>query len=174
MSDPFVAEIRAVGFNFAPRGWATCNGQLLSISQNTALFSLVGTTYGGNGTSTFGLPNLQGSAVMHQGQGPGLSPHSIGEVGGQATVTLTQAQMPQHTHSLLAASAIGSSTSPSNAAFAVGANGTPMYTPASNVSGNMSAQALSTSGSGQAHNNRQPYLALNFVIALQGIFPARN
>lgn len=174
MSDPFVAEIRAVGFNFPPAGWALCNGQLLSIAQNTALFSLVGTSYGGNGTTTFGLPNLQGRAVMGAGDGPGLTPRVLGESGGESSVTLTQANIPSHTHNLVAANAVGTSTSPANAALAVGANGTPMYTPASNASGTMHTLALLPSGSGAPHNNMQPYLTVNFIIALQGVFPGRN
>lgn len=176
MSEPFIGEIRAVGFNFAPRNWAMCNGQLLPIAQNTALFSILGTTYGGNGTTTFALPNLQGRAAMHAGQGNGLSNHILGEAAGQESVTLTQANLPSHTHTLLAAPVIGNTTSPANAALAVAAQGVPMYGPASDAVDTLHAQALGYAGtaSPQPHNNMQPYLVLNYVIALQGVFPSRN
>ena len=176
MSNPFVAEIRIFTGNFAPTGWAQCNGQLLPISQNTALFSLLGTTYGGDGKSTFALPNLQGSAPMQAGQGPGLSLRDLGEVGGEQTVTLLQTEMPAHSHG-----AQGSSGSnqvlPTNNAWASGQKlgGANLYAPsnpATNVQ--MSPFATSIAGGNQPHNNMPPFLGLTFIIALQGVFPARS
>ncbi len=173
MSDPFIAEIRIVPFNFAPRGWAWCNGQLMSISQNTALFSLVGTTYGGDGRVTFGLPDLQGRAPMHPGQGPGLSLHDLGETGGSETVTLLQSEMPAHSHGLMASTQPGEDASPANEALArsVGAS---LYQTATNPVVPMSNVAVGPTGGDQPHNNLQPYLTLYFCIALQGIFPPRS
>lgn len=175
MADPFVAEIRIFGFNFAPTGWALCNGQILPISQNTALFSLLGTTYGGNGQSTFALPNMQGNAPMHPGQGPGLSLHDLGETGGSETVTLLQSEMPAHSHGLLVAGAdVGDERTPVDRSFArttgVGGN---LYGAASNLV-SMSPNALPPAGGGLPHNNMMPYLTLNFCIALQGVFPPRT
>lgn len=169
MSDPFVAEIKIFAGNFAPRGWAFCNGQLLPIAQNTALFSLVGTTYGGDGRTTFGLPNLQGRAPMHPGNGPGLTSRRLGESGGVETVTLTEAQMPQHSHPMIG---IPSASQPSpDAGHGIG--NAPMYaTPGPTVA--MAANAVGATGGSQAHNNMQPYLAINYVIALQGIYPPRS
>jgi microcystin-dependent protein len=171
--DPFVAEIRIFGFNFAPTGWAACNGQLLPISQNTALFSLLGTTYGGDGKSTFALPNLQGNAPMHPGQGPGLSLRDLGEMGGSETVTLLQSEIPAHSHSLMANTLdIADTNVPSpNASFALSSGGT-LYQAAANTT--LGVQALSMAGGSLPHSNMQPYLTLNFCIALQGVFPARN
>jgi microcystin-dependent protein len=171
MSDPFVAEIRIVGFNFAPLGWATCDGQLLPISQNTALFSLLGTMYGGNGQTTFGLPNLQGRSPIMWGQGPGLSPYDQGQSGGQASVTLDGTQVPAHTHQLTANGSAATSGAP-DATQQLAVASTPMYGVPQNLVP-MSGAAVSTVG-GQAHNNRQPYLGVLFVIALQGIFPPRQ
>ncbi len=175
MSNPFVAEIRIFAFNFAPVGWAFCNGQLLPISQNTALFSLLGTTYGGDGKSTFALPNLQDRTPMHPGQGPGLSNHFLGESGGSAAVTLLDSQMPSHSHSVLANSSGSGQASPANNVWGTlpGRTPPPMYqSSAPNVQ--MSPQALSVAGVNSPHNNRQPYLGLNFCIALQGVFPPRS
>ena len=174
MADPFVAEIRIFPFNFAPTGWAFCDGQLLPLSQNTALFSLLGTTYGGDGKSTFALPNLQGSAAMHTGQGPGLSLHDLGETGGAQSVTLLESEVPAHTHSLRAHDLdLGELTAPSaNRSLAKSANATA-YAPAANLV-SMAAPALSPTGGSQPHNNMQPYLTLNFCIALQGVFPPRS
>jgi microcystin-dependent protein len=174
MTDPFVAEIRIFAGNFAPRGWALCNGQLLPISQNTALFSLVGVSYGGNGQTTFALPDLQGRAPMHQGQGPGLSQRDLGEVSGNQTVTLITSEMPAHTHSLMASTSPASGRDPTNNPLARSRNGNAYQT---NVNQNvvlMAAQAVSLAGGSQPHNNMQPYLALTFIIALQGIFPPRS
>lgn len=176
MTDPFLAEIRIFCGNFAPTGWATCDGQLLPISQNTALFSLLGTTYGGDGKSTFGLPNLQGSAPLQPGQGPGLSVRDLGETGGAQTVTLVQSEMPAHTHPVTALAASGASTAPTNATWAEARYGRVsdrIYsTSASDTQ--MSGSSTATVGGGQPHNNMQPYLGLTFIIALQGIFPARS
>lgn len=174
MSDQFVAEIRIVGFNFAPHGWAFCNGQLLPISQNTALFSLLGTMYGGDGRSTFALPNLQGSAPMFFGQGPGLSLRDEGEVGGVESVTLLQSEIPFHTHNYQArptALASGQQSTPVGN-FAARSNSRPYNTTA--TSGNMNFSAIQPVGGNLPHNNMMPYLTLNFIIAMQGIFPPRN
>lgn len=170
MADPFVAEIRIFPFNFAPRGWAFCDGQLLPLSQNTALFSLLGTTYGGNGKSNFALPDLQGRAPMHPGQGTGLSLHDLGETGGSDFVTLLESEIPVHTHQ---AQVIyddnGFSDSPQGA---LPARGRFYKTPGPAVL--MSPQMLAPSGGDQPHNNMQPYLTFNFNIALQGVFPPRG
>jgi microcystin-dependent protein len=172
MADPFVAEIRIFPFNFAPTGWAFCAGQLLPISQNTALFSLLGTTYGGDGKSTFALPNMQGNAPMHPGQGPGLSLHDLGETGGSDTVSLLESEIPSHSHTLRAdiLDIADTNVVSPNASLALSSGGT-LYQSAPN--GNLSANAIAPAGGDQPHNNLQPYLTLNFCIALQGIFPPR-
>lgn len=174
MSDAFVGEIRMVGFNFAPRGWAQCNGQLLPLSQNTALFSLLGTFYGGDGKSTFALPNLQGSAPMHQGQGQGLSERFLGEQAGSPYVTLLGTEMPAHAH-VARTNAEGSTDSnPANLIWTSVANtASPPYGPANNLV-QMNPMALAPTGSSLPHNNMQPYLTVNFIIAMQGIFPPRG
>ena len=175
MADPFVAEIRIFPFNFAPKGWAWCDGQLLPLSQNTALFSLLGTTYGGNGKSNFALPNLQGSAPMHPGQGPGLSLHDLGEVGGTETVTLLESEMPLHSHTLRGNFNTADVNDPSPAR-SLAASGTG-FLYQSNTSANlvqMAPQALTPAGSSFPHNNMQPYLTYYFNIALQGVFPPRG
>ncbi|MBZ9698977.1 MULTISPECIES: phage tail protein [unclassified Mesorhizobium] len=172
MANPFVAEIRIFPFNFAPKGWAWCDGQLLPISQNTALFSLLGTTYGGDGKSNFALPNLQGSAPMHPGQGPGLSWHDLGETGGSDTVTLLESEMPSHLHTLRAMTDIADQPIPSPARSLARSNGGSAYNPTFTVSP-MSGNALTPAGGGQPHNNLQPYLTCYFCIALQGVFPQR-
>lgn len=171
--DPFVAEIRIFPFNFAPKGWAWCNGQLLPLSQNTALFSLVGTYYGGNGTSNFALPNLQGRAPMHPGQGPALSLHSIGESGGSETVSLLESEIPAHSHPLQASNMDSTGQSPAQALLAGGIGGVRMYAASGGTTTAMSSQALAPAGGSAAHNNMQPYLTLYFCIALQGTFPSR-
>ncbi|MBK8069330.1 MAG: phage tail protein [Rhodanobacteraceae bacterium] len=171
MSSPFVAEIRIVGFNFAPRGWAFCDGQLLPLSQNTALFSLLGTNYGGNGKSNFALPSFQGSAPVHHGQGPGLSDYFIGEAGGAETVSLLASEIPGHTHSLQASANPGSSNNPAGNLYAVPRSGSA-YAPSSSLVA-MSPDALAPAGGDQPHNNMPPYLVLNFIIAMQGVFPQR-
>lgn len=175
MADPFVAEIRIFPFNFAPRGWAWCDGQLLPLSQNTALFSLLGTTYGGDGKSNFALPNMQGNAPMHPGQGPGLSLHDLGETGGSPTVTLLASEMPAHPHTLRAATdpADNNLPGPSNSlANSQKEFGFQSTTNANLV--NLAGQAITPAGGGQPHNNLMPYLTLNFNIALQGVFPPRT
>lgn len=174
MSDPFVGEIRIFPFNFAPRGWAFCDGQLLPLSQNTALFSLLGTNYGGNGKSNFALPDLQGRAPMHPGQGPGLSLHDLGETGGSETVSLLESEIPSHNHALRVDGADpGEDRTPGGEYFARSTGGNLFSDPAGNLI-QMSPDALSPSGGDQPHNNMQPYLTLNFCIALQGVFPPRT
>ena len=173
--DPFVAEIRIFPFNFAPTGWAFCDGQLLPISQNTALFSLLGTTYGGDGQSNFALPNMQGNAPMHPGQGPGLSLHDLGEVGGSDTVTLIQSEIPLHSHVLMGNTSTGTKSLPTGNSLARTSGATP-YLPG-NPSPQLAAmapQTLAPSGGDLPHNNLMPYLGLNFCIALQGVFPPRS
>jgi microcystin-dependent protein len=172
MSNPFVGEVRVFGFNFAPRGWAFCNGALLPLAQNTALFSLVGTTYGGNGVSTFGLPDLRGRMGMGFGQGPGLSPRELGETVGSATHTLSTAQVPAHGHALNAVATATTGAPGPTVALATTSNGAPAYrTPGATVA--LSAASLNAAGGAQPHENRQPFLGLNFCIALQGVFPPR-
>jgi microcystin-dependent protein len=174
MADPFVAEIRIFPFNFAPKGWAFCDGQLLPLSQNTALFSLLGTTYGGNGKSNFALPDLQGRAPMHPGQGPGLSLHDLGETGGSETVTLLESEIPAHSHAMRAVSDPGDLASPTNHSLARTATGNPYQTTTNSNIVQMAGQALVPAGGDQPHNNMMPYLTLNFCIALQGVFPPRS
>jgi microcystin-dependent protein len=174
VADPFVAEIRVFPFNFAPTGWAFCDGQLLPLSQNTALFSLLGTTYGGDGKSTFALPDLQGSVAMHPGQGQGLSLRDLGEMSGSETVTLLVSEMPAHTHTLMAGNVEDDGNLQVGGPMRVlakSANG-QAYGPAANLV-TMAPQALSPAGGSLPHNNMQPYLTLNYCIALQGIFPPR-
>ena len=176
MTDPFLAEIRIFGGNFAPRGWALCNGQLMSISQNTALFSLLGTTYGGDGRVTFGLPNLQGATPMQQGQGPGLSQRYLGELGGSPAVTLINSEMAMHTHTALAVDAGGDSPTPTNNTWAqarTGRSGDALYSVGVQPNLLMNSQAVLPTGGSQPHNNMPPYLTVTFIIALQGIFPQR-
>lgn len=173
MADPFVAEIRIFPFNFAPKGWAFCNGQLLPISQNTALFSLLGTTYGGDGKSTFALPNLQGRAPMHPGQGPGLSLHDLGESGGSEAVTLLESEIPAHSHTLMGSNQPGEDPTPSNEAMARSVGASLYQTNTSQNLVAMAFQALPPAGGSLPHNNMMPYLTLNFNIALQGVFPPR-
>jgi microcystin-dependent protein len=172
MAEPFYAEVRIWALNFAPRGWAFCNGQILPISQNTALFSIVGTTFGGDGRTTFGLPNLQGRAAMHPGNGPGLTPRRWGEKAGAETHTLSQAELPAHNHQMKCQSGNANTQNPSGAYLATELG---PATPYSNGGTNaqMAASALGSTGGNQAHNNMQPFLALNFCIALTGIYPSR-
>ena len=175
MSDQFVAEIRIFPFNFPPTGWAFCNGQLMPISQNTALFSLLGTTYGGDGKSTFALPDLQGSAPMQPGQGQGLSLRDLGEMSGVESITLLVSEIPFHTHSVSGSTSIGTAQTPGpTVLFGRLEGGANAYqsTGNANLTG-MAPQALALAGGGLPHNNMQPYLTLNFCIALQGIFPQR-
>ena len=170
MSEPFLGEIRMVGFNFAPHGWAMCNGQLLPISQNTALFSLLGTTYGGDGKTSFALPDLRGRAPIHTGQGAGLTVRDLGAAPGAETITLTSAQMPPHTHTLEANPANASTKHPAGAVLAADKT----YSGPASPPVAMSPAAIATTGGGGAHDNLQPSLTLNFIIALQGIFPSQS
>jgi microcystin-dependent protein len=171
--DPFLAEIRIFAGNFAPRGWALCDGSVLAISQNTALFSLLGTNYGGNGTSTFALPDLQGKIPMSSGQGPGLTPRSVGESSGTQTVALTSSQLPIHGHTLKGAASPADQSLPApNNMLAVSTSGYAYQTDATHVTA-LHPAALAAAGGGLPHNNMPPYLALTFIIALQGIFPPR-
>jgi microcystin-dependent protein len=173
MSDQFVGEIRIFAGSFAPTGWARCDGQLLPIAQNTALFSLLGTFYGGDGKQTFALPNLAGSVPMFWGDGPGLSPRIIGEAGGQETVTLITSETPAHSHFVNASDNPGDVSAPSPAVTLARSSGTAAYGgPTSLV--DLSPSALGTSGGDGPHDNLQPYLALTFIIALVGIFPQRS
>jgi microcystin-dependent protein len=174
MADPFVAEIRIFPFNFAPKGWAWCDGQLLPLSQNTALFSLLGTTYGGNGKSNFALPNLQGQAPMHPGQGPGLSLHDLGEIGGSETVSLLESEIPAHKHFLRAQTVDNADiTNPGAGTSFAPSTGGALYQNASDGA-ILAPQALTLAGGDQPHNNMQPYLTFYFNIALQGVFPPRT
>lgn len=175
MQDPFLGEIALVAFNFEPIGWAFCNGQLLSIAQNQALFSLLGTTYGGDGVTNFALPDLRSRVPLHFGQGPGLSSYALGQSVGVESVALQTPQIPAHTHSYSpqASSQPGSTSTPNGALWAGSASGDTLYNSgASNT--NMAPQTLGQTGGGQAHENRQPTLALNYIIALQGIYPSRS
>jgi microcystin-dependent protein len=167
MSEPFLGQLMLVGFNFAPRGWALCNGQLLSIAQNTALFALLGTQYGGNGQTTFALPDLRGRVSLHQGQGPGLSNQFIGEINGVEAGTLTTSQLPSHSHQLPANAGLGSTDEPAGAVASQGGS----YSPTSD--GTRLADSVTTGGN-QPFSIMQPYLVLNWIIALQGIFPSRS
>jgi microcystin-dependent protein len=176
MADPFVAEIRIFPFNFAPKGWAWCDGQLMPLSQNTALFSLLGTTYGGDGKSNFALPDLQGRAPMHPGQGPGLSLHDLGETGGSETVTLLESEIPAHAHAVQAQNFPGSDNVPTAndlSRAAAGLNAYAAGSPAPPLVA-MAPEALAPAGGDQPHNNLQPYLTFYFCIALQGVFPPRG
>jgi microcystin-dependent protein len=176
MADPFVAEIRMFPFNFAPKGWAFCDGQLLPLSQNTALFSLLGTTYGGDGKSNFALPDLQGRAPMHPGQGQGLSLHDLGEESGSETVTLLSSEMPNHAHFVGRASdQPATATTPVANVWALGGSVRAvvnLYNPGPPTAA-MKSDVIQPAGGSLPHNNMQPYLTVNFCIALQGVFPAR-
>jgi microcystin-dependent protein len=172
----FLGEIKMFAGNFAPVGWALCDGSLLSINQNTALFSLLGTTYGGNGTTTFALPDLRGRFPMHPGTGANLTPRNLGDVGGQETVTLTAAQMPVHTHTAAVAadSTVATTDQPQSALPGRNASATPSFGKTANAAMASSAVVLAPAGGGQAHPNMPPFVCVNFIIALQGIFPSRN
>ncbi len=174
MADPFVAEIRIFPFNFAPRGWAFCDGQLLPLSQNTALFSLLGTTYGGNGKSTFALPNLEGSAAMHPGQGQGLSLYDLGQQGGSESITLLDSEMPLHTHTLTCAPDPANAQIPTATVCLTRSSGGNAYSTTTSGLTQMAPQAIAPAGGSLPHNNKQPYLTLSFCIALQGVFPPRQ
>lgn len=172
--DPFVAEIRIFPFNFAPKGWAWCNGQRLPISQNTALFSLIGTTYGGDGRSNFALPDLQGRAPMHHGEGPGLISRDLGEMDGAETISLIESEMPTHSHALRAQNESGGEVAtPAGNTLNHPASGNLYNNAANQPVVAMSGNAIAAAGNGHPHNNMQPYLTLGFAIALQGVFPPR-
>lgn len=173
MSEPFLGEIRMFAGNFAPRGWALCNGQILAIAQNSALFAILGVTYGGNGSTNFALPNLQSRVPLHPGQGQGLSPYVLGQASGEESVTLTANQMPPHAHMFQAPVGGDSATEdPTNAYLAN--SGNSQYTTEPTAGAFAGGGMTSTAGSGGAHDNLQPYLCVNFIIALQGTFPSRN
>jgi microcystin-dependent protein len=172
--DPFVAEIRIFGFNFAPKGWAFCDGQILPLSQNTALFSLLGTTYGGDGKSNFALPDLQGRAPMHPGQGPGLSLHDLGETGGSDTVTLLESEIPSHNHGVFGSNTNSNQQTPVGNFHAGSTQNHRYAAAANNPNVNMNDGVIAPAGGDQPHNNLSPYLTLNFCIALQGVYPPRT
>lgn len=174
MSEPFVAEIRIFAGNFAPRGWAFCNGQLLPVSQNTALFSLIGTTYGGDGRTTTALPNLKGRAAMHPGRGPGLTSRRLGQRGGTEMVTLSEAQMPNHTHTLMGVNNPSLVRLPSTTVTMGRSRGALAYHASDNNLKNLASQTLPNTGGSQAHNNLQPFISMNFIIALVGLYPSRS
>jgi len=176
MSDQYLAEIRTFACTFAPSGWALCQGQLLPIAQNSALFSLLGTNFGGDGRSTFGLPNLQGAVAVNQGQGPGLSPYIVGQSGGAASVTLNLAQTPSHTHAFAASTAAAAASSPAGNIFQTGhyEGGRIRAYSAKPPQTALSPTTITQSGGGQPHNNLMPYLTMNYCIALTGEFPPRS
>lgn len=181
MSDPFIAEITMFGGNFAPRGWAFCDGQLLPISQHQALFSILGTTYGGDGRTTFGLPDLRGRVPIHAGNGSGLSDRRLGQRGGSESVTLTEAEMPSHSHSLTATTDTATTATPSTSTKLAKGNTSISRSDVkdSNIYAESTANPVNIAGAtnaggGQSHSNMQPYLVINYIIALQGIFPSRN
>jgi len=174
MSDPFVGEIRMFAGNFAPRGWALCDGQLLPISQNDALFSLLGTTYGGDGRTTFGLPDMRGRLAVHQGQGPGLSMHRLGAKYGSEKVTLNVNEMPNHSHELMASTQASDSANPANDVMGSHADGDMVYAPVSADIGNLSSTAIDIAGGSQSHTNLMPALCINYIIAMFGIYPPRH
>lgn len=176
MTEPFIGEIRTIGFNFAPKGWALCNGQILPITQNTALFSLLGDAYGGNGQTTFALPNLNGAVVLGAGQGPGLTQRVRGEMGGSTAVALNESEMPSHTHVARAISSTATTGSAADASWAeprYGRVARPAYAATPDGSTRLSPTALGPVGGSQPHENRAPSLGIVFVIALQGLFPPR-
>lgn len=175
MAEPFIGQIITTGFNFAPRGYATCDGQLLSIAQNTALFSLLGTTYGGDGRVTFGLPDLRGRVPVHQGQGPGLTPRTMGESAGEQTHTLINSEMPMHNHLFNTTNVGGALGTPNGNFLAASSDSSQfsLYRPTSDGS-TLNPQSVGLAGGNQPHNNMQPYLVISFSIALEGIFPSRN
>ena len=176
MSEPFLAEVKIVGFNFAPRGWAFCDGQILPINQNQSLYSLLGTTYGGDGRTSFALPDLRGRMPIHVGSSNGTASHGLGEKGGAETVQVSDAQMPAHTHQASASADLGSSSSPQNNLWAQVTNtvGNLYADPDQSAPDNLLNSPVVNAGGGQAHNNMQPSIVVNYCIALRGLFPSRN
>lgn len=175
MSEPFIGEIRMFGGNFPPRGWQLCQGQLLSIAQNTALFSILGTTYGGNGQTTFALPDLRGRFPMQQGQGPGLSPRTLGQQGGSESVTLLSSQMPAHNHTVQASAADGDVVGAADAFLASQSRGASLSPYIGATDGTlMNPAMIGVAGGSQPHDNMPPFTCVNFIIALEGVFPSRN
>lgn len=172
MSDPFVGEIKIFAGNFAPLGWALCDGQLMSIADFDALYSLIGTTYGGDGVATFGLPDMRGRLPLHAGQGPGLSPYVLGQRAGAEEVTLSTLQLPSHSHVVMAQSGKGDKPTPNGMALATAS--TFLYSPYGSSVANMNTQALGMAGGSQPHDNMMPFQCLNFIIALEGIYPTQN
>ena len=174
MAEPFIGQIITTGFNFAPIGYALCDGQILPISQNTALFSLLGTQFGGNGQTTFALPDLRGRIPVHQGQGPGLTPRTMGESAGEENHTLISTEMPMHNHLMMTVNVAGALGTPNGNFLAASSNNqTAIYRPTSDGS-SLNPQSISLAGGSQPHNNMEPYLVISFSIALEGIFPSRN
>jgi microcystin-dependent protein len=173
MSEPFIAEIRIFAGNFAPRGWAFCGGQLLPIAQNTALFSIIGTTYGGDGRTTTGLPSLEGRAPMHPGSGPGLTTRRLGEVGGTEIETLSQAELANHSHDMKGTAESGDLNAPTSTRTLARSSGGFAYLPSASLV-DLATEALPEAGGSQTHNNMQPFLAINFIIALVGLYPTRG
>jgi len=174
VSEPFIGQIMMFAGNFAPRGWAFCEGQLLSVAQNTALYSILGTTYGGNGQTTFALPDLRGRLPMQPGQGPGLSPRTLGEQGGSESVTLISSQMPAHNHTLNVSSQQGDTETPVGTVLAADNTATITNYRAAPIDGTMNPSAIGVAGGTQPHNNMSPFLCINFIIALEGIYPSRS
>ena len=172
-AEPFIGEMRWVPYNFAPRGWAFCDGQLLPINQNDALFSLLGTTYGGDGRTTFALPDVRGRVMINAGRGPGLSDYQLGQEGGAETVTLTQSQMPAHTHQLNGSASIANSEKP-DGSLPAAKQRTKLYSTDSGTPVAMNSASIGSTGGSQAHENRPPYLTLHCIIALQGLYPSRS
>jgi microcystin-dependent protein len=172
MSTPFVAEVRILPYVFAPEGWATCDGQLMPLSQNTALFSLLGTTYGGDGRSTFALPDLQDSAPMGAGQGPALTERFMGEMNGTQTIALSESEIPVHIHNLMVSTKPATEAAPAGQRFAFGA-GVGMYDTTAPPATSLAFQAAAPTGGSLPHNNMQPYLTVQYCIALEGVFPQR-
>lgn len=173
MSEAYIGEIRMFGGNFAPQGWAFCDGSLLPIASYDALYNLIGTTYGGDGETTFALPNLCGRLPIHQGQGQGLSPRTLGELGGSEQVTLIQQQIPSHNHIPLANASGGSADTPANNYWS-GSTGAPQYTSGDQANTNMNTNAIGAAGGNQPHDNMQPFLVVSFIISLNGIYPTQN
>ncbi|NOT83719.1 MAG: phage tail protein [Methylococcaceae bacterium] len=173
MADPFIGEIRRFAGNYAPEGWALCQGQLLAVAENDVLYSLIGTTYGGDGVTSFALPDLQGRIPLHQGSGPGLSPKIIGEAVGAEAVTLMPLQLPQHSHPAVCANTTGNSVNPVGLYWSTDTGGdTKAYSSATTSLAPMGGDAITSTGGGQAHDNMQPYLVLNYIIAVVGIYPS--